>query len=572
MAPSLSEKAEWTRKCTKSAWGMGVNVGGRVDSRERVRLDLRRDACAGGRMKTIRFLIAAALAFIATETATAKNLVMGMVTAPTGLDPHIAVGSTDASVALNLYEALTRRDPAGRLEPALAVSWETVGDTAWDFMLRDGVRFHNGASFSAEDVTFSLSRAGSVPTNFSGLAGRLHMVRSVEQRGPLSVRIYTNGPAPDLPMDLNAVAILPHGIGPEVHGDAFNSGSEAVGTGPFRFDAYVQGDRLDLVRNPEWWDRAPDWERVSLRFVPHDNVRAAALLAGDLDVMERVGPADLKVLSGDPAIRVSSAPSMQSTIIRLNFAQQDGGVNLTDLAGKPLPANPLRDLRVREALSAAINRDLLVDKLLGGMATASGQLAPAGVFGYAADVTVPEYSPAKARQNLAAAGYPAGFKAVLHAPGDRILGGTVVAEAVAQMWSHIGVPTQIETMPWTAYAGRIARQEFSLAVYPCCGSTSDAGSALFTVLGTRDAELRRGNTNYGGYGNPALDDLLARAMSTFDPLTREALQQQASRVAAQDIGLISLFQPINAWAARRPITFTPRIDGRSPVAGARLRP
>jgi peptide/nickel transport system substrate-binding protein len=385
------------------------------------------------------------------------------------------------------------------------------------------------------------------------------------------VRIHTNAPAPDLPTDLDGVAILPRSTG-VARRDAFTDGHLAIGTGPFRLAAYATDSQMDLTRNPDWWDHAPDMDRVTLRFIPSNAARAAALLAGDIDVMERVDPADLKALTANPNIIVTSSPSMQSIIIHMNFARPDGGASITDNDGGPLPVNPLRDLRVRQALSAAINREVLTQKLLAGMATASGQFAPGGVFGYAEDVAVPEYSPAMAREKLTEAGFPNGFRVVLSAPSDHLPGGTAVAEAIAQMWTHIGVATRLETMPWTAYSPRIARGEFALAVYPCCGSTSDAGSALFTVLGTRDNALRRGNTNDGGYSNPSLDALLGRAMTTFDPVAREDLQRQAARLAASDIGVIPLFHPINVWASRRPISYTPRVDDRSPANGARVTP
>ena len=504
------------------------------------------------------------LALLLVRPVMAQTLIMGMASAPTGLDPHASVGYTDASIAMDLYEGLTRRNAAGNLEPALAISWTPFGDAAWDFTLRQGVRFHDGALFTADDAIFSLARAVSLPSGFSGLSGRLRAVQSVERLGPHQLRIHTRGPAPDLPMDLSAVAILPQGLGAAPFGEA-----QAIGTGPFRVTAYLHDNRLDMRRNQQWWDSPPARQTVSLRFIPRGTVRAAALLAGDLDVIEQVGPADLPALAANPAIRVSSLPSMQSMLLRFNYVPEDGGEGITDAAGRPLTTNPLRDRRVREALSLAIHRRNLMEKLLPGVAMASGQLAPAGVPGHAPDLPVPDYAPDRARQLLAQAGFPNGFQLTLHTPADRVPGGTAVAEAVAQMWTRIGITTRIASFPWVNYATRIARGDFSLAIYPCCGSTADAGAALFTVLGTRNPELRRGNTNYGSYSNPALDALLAQAMTRFDPASRNALQQDAARLAAADIAMIPLFQQVNAWASRAPITVTPRLDGRSPATDVR---
>ncbi len=504
------------------------------------------------------------------STAHAETLVMGLAAAPTGLDPHGFIGVGDGTVLTNIYEPLVRLGPDGALRPGLATTWTAVDEHTWEFALRHGVTFHDGTPFTAADVAASYHRATTLKTSLRGLASRLVAITAVEQPDAHTIRLHTAVPAPDLPFEIAAVGILRAADCGLTDAAAFNSGEHAIGTGPFRFAAAPDPGRLELARNAAWWDTAPVWRRVSLRFIPSDTARTAALLAGDVDVMERPAARDVPVLAARPGMALSQAGAQNAVYLLPNFARDSGGEDITGPYGEPLAENPLRDRRVRLALSLAIRREALAEHLLAGAVTPAGQLVPAGTPSHDPSIAVPHADLARSHTLLAEAGYPNGLRLVLRGPTDRVTGSPQVLEAIAQMWSRAGLPTRVETMPYAAYAQRVAHGEFMLALYSCCASMSDGAMIAANLLATYDAASRRGAGNAGRYANPLLDAIVARGLASFDPALRQDAARAALRLVAEEAPLIVLYHPINRWAARAPIDYIPRQDGRSPAIGARL--
>jgi peptide/nickel transport system substrate-binding protein len=236
--------------------------------------------------------------------------------------------------------------------------------------------------------------------------------------------------------------------------------------------------------------------------------------------------------------------------------------------GKPLAANPFLDLRVRRALSAAINRQGLAERVMQGTAVATGQWLPPEGFGYAPEVGVPKYDPEQAKALLAQAGYPQGFRLTLHTPNNRYPNDAETAQAVAQMWTRIGVQTTVEAVPWAAYAGKASHQAFSAGLIGW-GSIS-AETMLLNVIGTWDPAAGRGSVNDSRYSDPAMDARTDQAMTVLDDQERERLlrQEVVDTIANQPI--IPLFQLINAWASRKGIVYEPRSDERTVATNAHL--
>jgi peptide/nickel transport system substrate-binding protein len=236
--------------------------------------------------------------------------------------------------------------------------------------------------------------------------------------------------------------------------------------------------------------------------------------------------------------------------------------------GAPLAANPLRDRLVRLALSRAVARAALTDRLLAGAGVPAGQIAPAGSARHVAGLAAPVQDVAAARALLSEAGFPDGFRLVLHGPSDRFAGITQVAEALAQMWSRIGVATTVETMPWNTLARRAGRGEFAALLFACCSSTLESLATTRDLLATYQPERSLGVSNYGRYANPVLDRIVGEGLTSFDPLRRAQAQRAAAQVLEEEVPLILLYHPINHWAARAPLAYAARLDGQSPVAGA----
>jgi peptide/nickel transport system substrate-binding protein len=236
---------------------------------------------------------------------------------------------------------------------------------------------------------------------------------------------------------------------------------------------------------------------------------------------------------------------------------------VTDKAGKPLERNPLKDARVREALSLAISRDAIVERVMEGAAVPTGQLMPKGLFGYAAALKPDRHDPDAARKLLREAGWPDGFALTLHGPNDRYVNDEKVAQAVAQMLTRIGIQTTVVTMPAAAYFSRANRLEFSLMFVGWGSDTGEVSSPLKALLASYDRDKGLGTANRGRFSNAKVDGLLAQGLATVDDARREKLLQGATAEAMRDRGIIPLYHQVNLWAARKGIVYTPRTDERT---------
>ncbi len=510
--------------------------------------------------------LAAGLLLGLLRPAPAQTLVMGMSAPVTSLDPHFSNAAPNSAIAMHLYDQLVERGTDGKLQPGLAISWHPLSDTSWEFDLRHGVTWQDGVPFTADDVAFSYQRVVQMPATLDSLAGYLRAVSHVEVIDPFTLRIDTRDPQPDLPGNLAMIAIIARHQATGATTEDFNSGKAAVGTGPYQFVAFVPGDRVELKRNPSWWGPKTAWDRVIYRAIANPAARLAALFAGDVDIIDSVSPTDLPRLHADQHVRVVSVDGLRALYLALDTLSKTGAPWLTDAAGTPLPANPLADRRVRQAMSLAINRDALAERTMQGGARANGQFLPAGSFGYDPALAHPAYDLDAARKLMAEAGYKDGFHLTMHGPNDRFFNDSQTLQTVAQMWSRIGITAQVDAMPWTAYASRGVRRQFAISLWAWGNNTGEAGNTLFNVVGTRDPKLQRGSYNNAGYSNPQLDALLDQALGTIDADKRETLLLQAVRMEAEDVAVIHLYQAVNIWAMRQGVNVPPRVDQRTLAA------
>ncbi|MBE9605666.1 ABC transporter substrate-binding protein [Acetobacteraceae bacterium H6797] len=492
----------------------------------------------------------------------AEDLTIGMAGAVTSMDPHFHNASPNNSLAMQIFDRLVERGPDGQLRPGLAESWAPIGETAWEFKLRSGVTWHDGKPLTGDDVAFSLTRARSVPNSPGGFGGFLRNIGAVTEISPLLLRIETKAPSPGLPGDLANVAIVSRHVGEGATTADYNSGKAAIGTGAYRLLRFNPGERVELARNPGWWNGSPAWEKATYRMMPNAASRTAALLSRDVDMIEMPGAADLPRLRQTAGVRVVSGAGLRVIYLAPSSKPQlPNPAFATAADGSPLPANPLAKREVRQALSVAINRQALVERVMEGTATATAQILPAGTFSYDATLRVPAPAPDEARALLKQAGFPDGFRLTLHVPSDRYPNAPAIGQAIAQMWTRIGVRTTLVSLPWSAYSAQ--NGSFAISLVGLGNATFDATSMLVNVLGTRDPSRGTGASNDMGYSNPALDALTARAASTFDPPAREALLIEATRQAMGDGAIIPLYHQSNTWALREGLDYTPRVDERT---------
>jgi peptide/nickel transport system substrate-binding protein len=493
----------------------------------------------------------------------ATKLEIGLGGAFTTIDPHFFHATPNHTVAMHIFERLVDRRPSGELVPVLAESWRLLGDTVWELKLRPGVKFHDGGDFTADDVAFTFERAPNVPNSPGGFGTFLRTVSRLEVVDPLTIRIHTAQPAPDLLLNLTYIGIVSRRVGAQATTADYNAGRAAIGTGPYRFVSFTPGNRVELERFEGWRGPRQPWDSVVLRLLSNPAARTAALLSGDVQVIDTPSVTDLPQLRGDARVSVASVPGVRVIYLAPDFSREGESPHVLANDGRPLPANPFRDRRVREALSLAIQRNALADRVMLNTAVPTGQWMPAGAYSHAPSVGVPEFDIARARRLLAEAGLGQGFRLVLHTPSDRYPNDSRLAQAVAQMWSRIGVQTTVEALPWSAYLPRGSRQEYSMALWGWGSPTFEAGYMLTNCFASFDRERNRGAYNYGRYANPDLDRAIFEAVEQMDAARRERLLVGAVEKAMADIPIIPLLMLENLWASRRGVVVEPRRDERT---------
>ncbi|MEJ0019771.1 MAG: ABC transporter substrate-binding protein [Acetobacteraceae bacterium] len=506
---------------------------------------------------SVRIALCAALT-AAAMPASAQTLRVAVSSPVTSIDPHYHNLAPNNSLADQIFGALVEQDAHARLVPGLAVSWKLLAPDTWEIKLRD-VKFHDGSAFTADDVLFSMERIPKVPNSPSNFAAYTKPITGTEVVDAHTIRMKTSGVFPLLPTYLAQFYIVSRKAAEGMATEDFNSGKAAIGTGPFKFVSYRPGDRVELKRNDEYFGGKLPWSEVSYRFIPNSASRSAALLAGDVDFIDFVPTEDLEKLRKDPKVKVWEALGLRLIFLGLDQSRDGATPFVTGPNGEKLDKNPLKDRRVRQALSAAINRQAIVDRVMEGTAVPAGQYLPPGTYSYAPDIKPPLYDPEHAKKLLAEAGFPKGFRITLHGPNDRYVNDAKIMQAIGQMWTRAGVQTEVNPLPWASYAGRANKQEFSAFLFGWGTSTAEASDALIAQNATYDPAKGWGASNRGRYSSTELDSLIGEALRTADDGAREKILQKAQKVAFDDVAIIPLHIQKNIWATRAGITYVPTV-------------
>jgi peptide/nickel transport system substrate-binding protein len=492
--------------------------------------------------------------------AQAQNLRMGVGAQVTSIDPEYHNISPNNAFSSMVYGALVDTDGQSRLIPGLALSWKPIADDIWEFKLRPGVTFHNGKPFTADDVAFTFERIPAVVNSPGSYSTYIYSIAKVDIPDPLTLRLHTKGPDPLLPASLSQVWILSRATHTGASTEDFNSGKLAIGTGPFRVASVQFGNKVELDRNDAYWGEKSPWQHVTYRQITNEATRSASLLAGDVDFIDQVPTADVARMRADPHVRLSEADSLRVIYIAMDQMRTGSSPDITDNDGKPLDRNPLMDVRVRRALSLAIDRDAEVARVMEGVASPTIQYMASGTYGYVPDLLPPRADPAEARRLLAEAGYPQGFRITLHGPNDRYPNDHKIVQAVAQMWTRVGVRTTVETQPYAVFITRASRQEFSAFLVSWGTPTGEPSAGLRSTVATYDQKLGLGSVNRARYSNPEFDQQLLAASRVLDDAKREAMLQQATRTVINDVGIIPIHLQKNVWAMRPGLVHAARVD------------
>ena len=472
------------------------------------------------------------------------------------LDPYSQNELLTNNIANLIHGFLVERQRDSTIGPSLATSWTVVNETTWRFTLRKGVRFHDGAPFTADDVVFSVERARTPPSQLAQYARALGAVTKIDD---YTVEFKQDRPNPLLLQHLNTIYIMNKAWCIAHHAEKpldFKAKEEtfasrnANGTGPYMLKSREIGVKTVLVRNPNWW--GPNEGNVTeLVYTPigSDATRMAALLSGEIDLVTDPAPQDIARLQGSSDFKVLSG--LENRVVFFGFDQfRDAleGSNVTD-------RNPFKDRRVREAFYKAIDVDALQTKIMRGqsVATACMTTAPEGCF----DASLEKHPPvdvAGAKKLMAEAGYPNGFELTLDCPNDRYINDRDLCIAAVGMLARIGVTLKVNAIPKALYFPKIEKNETSLYLLGWGGSITDAQIIMDPILHSKDAVTQKGAYNYGRFSDPELDRLIDASAIEMDVAKRKKLITDAIALQTREYRHIVLHRQKISWIAKKNVT------------------
>jgi len=457
--------------------------------------------------------------FFATGAEAAKDeLVIAIGAQPEALDPIAMASAPAATVGEHIHQSLIYMAPDGTLQPSLAESWEPAADgLSWILRLRKGVKFHDGTPFNAQAVKINLDRFLD-PESKAPYRFLISEVAGIEAVDDHTVRIILNRPFAPIISNLSHSFI---GMLSPASLQGLEKGKtteKIVGTGPFKLVQWARGEHIVLEQNAEYWGNVPKIKKLTFKFVPEDAARMVMIETGEAHAVMRVPPADAKRLDANPNINVVNASSVR--VIYIGFNTQ---------------VEPFNNPKVRQAMNYAVNKEAIINTILAGVGTPSTAPVVPAVFGYT-KVGPYEYNPQKAKQLLAEAGYPNGFKAVFHHPTGRYLMDSTIAEAVQSMVREVGVQLELQTMEWSAYLGFVrkppeeAKHQIYMLGWGCV--TLDADYGIFSLL--HSTQIPPAGWGVSFYKNEKVDNLLQSARTTPDRPIREGLYAEAIKLIWDD--------------------------------------
>ena len=481
-------------------------------------------------------------------------------------DPHSQNEILTNNINVLIYETLVARDKTLRLTPSLAVSWQQISPTVWRFNLRPGVRFHDGTPFTADDVVFSFARARADSSQLRVYATAAGTPRKVDD---LTVEFTTDGPNPIEIEHIVTINIMSRAwceanraATPQnfTQKEDMITAHQANGTGPFMLKAREPDIRTVLVKNPKWWGISDgrfegNVDEVVYLPIASDATRMAALLSGEVDLVNDPPPQDVPRLKQMPNIRI-----LEGTENRVVFIGMDQGRDeliYSSVKGR----NPFKDRRVRQALYQAIDIEAIRSTIMRGLSQPTGALLPAPVQ------STPElerrlpFDKARAKQLLAEAGYASGFDVTLDCPNNRYVNDEKICQALAAMWAQIGVTVRVNAMPRSTYFPKLEKLETSMYMLGWGGGATDAIFVLQPVLSTYTGK-GDGDYNYGRYSNPKLDELIAKIKVDMNPESRLREIHEALAAHSEDIDHLPLHRQVIPWAARANVSAVHRADNQ----------
>jgi peptide/nickel transport system substrate-binding protein len=457
------------------------------------------------------------------------ELIVNIVSEPATLDPHLQWNPSSYYVYRNIFDNLITRNNEGEIIPQIASGWDQVSDTEIVFEIRDDIRFHDGESLSASDVVFSIKRIIN-PELGSPQLGQFNKIADAQVLDDSLVKITTNGPYPALLAQLVKLSIVPEHVVREVGNEEFNAAP--VGSGPYVFDEWNRGAEVRLVRNDQYWGNSGVFGSAVFRAVPDAATRVANLRAGAADLVASLNTDLAMQLDGPSRGKVLTVNTEKVAYFAMNQARP-----------------PLDNPKLRQAISSAINRQAIVDGLLGGYPRIVDQLLSPAHFGWSEGVEGVEYNPEKAREIISGLGDAA--KVELNLATSPIFDQRIV-QAIQQMLNDVGMNVSIETndmATWLKDQQSSPDQAPMLTFSRWSCTCQDADGIMFPLLHSQSSWSR--------VSDPDIDAMLDRAREELDPDIRTELYAEVNRVILEKFSIVPLYQTALLYGAADELEWTP---------------
>ncbi|KPF49362.1 ABC transporter substrate-binding protein [beta proteobacterium AAP121] len=522
-------------------------------------------------MKTLS-LLALLLPLLAALPATAQTLRWASQGDAMTMDPHSQNETLTNSMNGQVYETLVTRDRQLNLVPGLATAWQQISPTTWRFTLRSGVKFHDGAPFSAEDVVFSIQRAQLPTSNVAVYANALGAPKALDA---LTVEFRTPRVNPVFLQQLGTIFIMnkawceKHRVAKPLdfkNREESHASFNANGTGPFMLDKRQPGTRTTYKRFAGWWGeregrRTGNVQEIVFNSIANDATRLAALVSGEIDFVIDPAPRDVPRLRRTAGVKVVEGPENRALFIGMDQSRDE--LLYSSVKGK----NPFKDIRVRQALYHAIDIETLRTKLMNGLAVPTGSPLPSPLGHY----NDPEFEKrlpfdlARARALMAEAGYADGFEVTIDCPNNRYVNDEEICISLSSMWAQIKVKLRVNAQPRALWFPKMERGDTSLYILGWGGSVTDAETTITPVMRAPGPQ-GQGYYNWGRVKNEKFEQLAAASSIEPDPKKREGLIKAALREYRDQVHVIPLHRQVIPWAARNKVEVVHRADNWLEVA------
>jgi peptide/nickel transport system substrate-binding protein len=486
------------------------------------------------------------------------------------LDPYTLNESFTLGTLANVMEGLIKRDENLKIIPGLAERWEILEPKRWRFHLRKGVAFHDGSPFTADDVIFSAERARAPG---SQLKTRIPADAQVVKVDDYTVDFVLASPNPILHSEWETWFIMSKSwaeakgatkVQPAAATALSPFALTANGTGPFVLASHEPGVKTVFRPNPKYWGKSDHAvSEVIFQSLHADATRVAALLSGEIDLIDPLPVQDIARIEKSATARVLSRPEVRTIFLNMDSIRDE----LPGIRGR----NPFKDARVRRALYQAIDIEAIKSKVMRGMASPTALMIADDLFPGGGAIERWPYDVAAAKALMADAGYAKGFDVVMDCPNDRYVNDEQICQAVTGMLSRIGVRVKMNALPKAQYFEKVGppRYDSAFNLLGWAPGSLDSWNILANLVGCRDAKGKGGTFNFGGYCNPAIDALTRKILVETDHAVRDRMIVEAYKLLRDDAGIIPLHQQMLAWGVSKRIHVVQRADGHIRFAWVR---